>query len=414
MKNEKNTIKDNLLEGDVLIVGGGIVGLTLALALAKSSLLRIIVLEASEANVRKQAGRVSAITLASKQIFENLGVWSLIHNHASPFTRIAVWDDEDHALTFDGEELAAAGLGYIVANDVIQAALQQRLLEESTVNLHHDIALTDVVTYADRITLKTTTQTFQAALAVAAEGAKSWLREKAHIHFAKEDYHQAAIVATVTLSSNHQQIAKQHFLPTGPLAFLPLQNPHQVSIVWTLPSKEAEKKLALSSEDFCEQLNQVAKKHLGCVQAVEERALFPLAQQYAASYIAERIALVGDAVHVVHPLAGQGVNIGLLDAASLAQTITEAVRDGRDFASRAVLRRYERWRKADNVEWLRGIDIIKAIFATRSRTLRYARSFGLTILKQLPFLKNSLTRYAIGKRANLPDLACCREKGALY
>ena len=395
---------------DIIIVGGGMVGLSLACGLAQQTALSIAVLEAhpiSDAwSEDAYHHRVSAIALSSRRIFQSLNIWEFIKKkRVSPFTHIKVWDAAKQGeIQFDSNDIAESVLGYIVENNLIQAALLEKLSQYPQIRYFAPVELCDVqmhdkhanVHLADGRVLTT-------KLVVAADGAHSWLRNKVGIAVKKLSYDQEAIVATVRTSVPHNKTAQQVFLSTGPLAFLPLAESHTSSIVWSLPTAEARRLMALDDADFMVALS--SSRNDGVVQSVQQRFSFPLQKQQAAQYIKPRIALVGDAAHVIHPLAGQGVNMGLLDAASLVDVIEDALTHQRDFASFATLRRYERWRKADNQSMLTGVDLIKQLFASEKRSVQSWRSFGLSATNQLKMLKNFFSRQAVGNRVGLPRLA---------
>ena len=395
-----------VIETDVLIVGGGITGLTLALALRQSTDLTITIVDVKAQATTQSDDRVSAITLAFKQIFKHLSVWPLLHKQASPFTQIEVWDNTDQVVSFSAEAIAESALGYICHNAAIEAALYACVTQHAAIQILHETQLTTIEEQKTQLIFHSTTDVmFKTTLAVAADGAQSWLREKAKLTVTKKDYHQTGIVATVTLTHQHHQTAKQQFLSTGPLAFLPLLADNVASIVWSVPSEEAGQLLALPPEAFVERLNNVAALRLGSVSAVGKRQLFPLRKHVVDQYVAHRIALIGEAAHVVHPLAGQGVNMGLLDAASLADVISAAYRQGQDFASDEVLRRYNRWRKADNWPWIQGIEWMQACFASNHMTIQATRALGMRTVDRLAFVKKYLMYYAVGRRSGLPLLA---------
>lgn len=352
--------------------------------------------------------RVSAITLSSQRIFKSLNIWPLIHEKKiSGFEQIHVWDQQGKGeIKFDARDIAEPFLGYIIENNVIQTSILERLQEYAQVSLIAPIHLVAFDRDETHVTLKTKdNKTFTAKLAIAADGAQSWLRQVANIAVLKQNYEQEAIVATVKTSLPHQSIARQVFLETGPLAFLPLQEENLSSIVWSLSNDEAKKIMALDIVQFKQTLAQAFAFELGEILEVSERYSFPLYQQQVKNYISSRLALLGDAAHLVHPLAGQGVNIGLLDAISLSQVIVEALKMQRDYASIGNLRRYERWRKADNFAMLKGIDIIKNLFASDKKTLQLFRSFGLKISNNVQFIKKYFIQQACGIRKNLPELA---------
>lgn len=407
-----------LLNYDIVIVGGGMVGMTLALALAKQTRLSIAILEAREEVAPFKEDdyhhRVSAIALASVSILESLSVWEKIRSQrVSPFNTIQVWDGESREnLRFECNEIGEPLLGYIIENNVIQNALREELKHYPAVNFLSPVKLQDLRFGEESITLIAADETqYQARLAVAADGAHSWLRDEMHIRVRTEDYDQQAIVASVVTELPHEKVARQVFLPSGPLAFLPLKEAHTSSIVWSLPSEEAKRLQAMEEEDFKAALTTAFASRLGRVKSIGRRFTFPLKKQDAAKYIGKRIALVGDAAHVMHPLAGQGVNLGLLDAVSLAEVIADAEHARRDFAATTTLRRYERWRRADNLALLTGVDLIKQFFASDRAAIKTVRGLGIALTSRLAVLKNIFTRYAVGRRSGLPALASPDQSG---
>lgn len=398
---------------DVVIVGGGIVGLTLAIALARTSpSFAIALIDADDSEARYTADqyyhRVSAITLASVRIFKSLNVWPAIKAmRVSPFTRIEVWNKSKTAQTlrFDSRDIQESRLGYIIENNVLQQALKESLPSIPQIQVFTSAAASfNTDDESVRITTKQA-EVIDAKLAIGADGARSWLRQAAGIEVKAHDYEQSALVATVTTAKPHESVARQCFLPTGPLGFLPLTTPNACSIVWSLPKEEAERMLVADAA-FCQKaLRSALDNALGEVTHIENRHVFPLKKLSANNYIAQRVALVGDAAHVVHPLAGQGVNMGLLDAACLAEVIADARLKDRDVAAKEVLRRYERWRRADNSLMLQGVDVIKNVFGQQDHYLAACATYGLSVVNYLPFLKNILTRHAVGNRRDLPSLA---------
>lgn len=399
-----------ILTFDIVIVGGGIVGLSLALALAKNAGLSIAVLESNPDAIpfdeHHYHHRVSAVALASVRIFQALQVWQDIkNNRVSPFTAIQVWEASSQVnLDFECNEIGEPVLGYIIENNVIQNCLCEKLKSLPQVKMISPVKLTAFHEDDEFVTLVADNNIqYRAQVAVAADGARSWLREQAGISAHAEDYDQEAIVATVETELPHEKVARQVFLPGGPLAFLPLNDTHTSSIVWSLPKAEARMLLALDEAEFRERLATAFSQRLGAVKDVGGRFTFPLKKQQAEHYVSGRTVLVGDAAHVIHPLAGQGVNLGLLDAASLAEVILAA--GSEEFAGQAVLRRYERWRRADNLALMTGVDLIKHLFASEKVSVQTARAIGMAVTSKFAVLKNIFTRYAVGCRDGLPELA---------
>lgn len=397
---------------DIVIVGGGNVGLTLACALAQQTRLSILILESQESPPAWQADiyhhRVSAIALSSQRIFKKLGVWSDIRScRISPFRHIQVWDGSSNGkIHFSSHEIAEPALGYILENNLIQCALYAKIqhypqityLPGKTLTAYHSTDAHAELTTEDGVIIR-------CQLAVAADGARSWLREQANIDCHRHDYDQLAIVAAVKTAKPHEETARQVFLESGPLAFLPLAENNVSSIVWSLPCEQAKAHLVLDENAFNKKLAAAFSLQLGEVEVTSERHAFPLARQAASQYVLPRLALAGDAAHIVHPLAGQGVNMGLLDAASLAEIIIEADKQRRDIGGLSALRKYERWRKADNLPMLKGVDMIKSLFASDQSTVQRLRSTGMNAANQLGVIKNVFTRHAVGNRNGLPVLA---------
>ncbi|HLB42704.1 MAG TPA: UbiH/UbiF/VisC/COQ6 family ubiquinone biosynthesis hydroxylase [Gammaproteobacteria bacterium] len=406
------TLNNHLIKTyDIIIVGGGVVGLTLACALAQRTSLTIAILE-SESQLAVWSSsqsyvRVSAITLVSQRIFQALGVWEDIQNkRVSPFKKIHVWDAKECSeIDFNCEEISESVLGFIIENNLIQSVLEQKIKQYSSITLYLPILLNELIEEENGIKLiATNEEMFNTKLLVAADGAHSWARQHANIAVDQYDYQQQAIVATVETSLPHQLTARQVFLETGPLAFLPLNEPNKLSIVWSLPIAEAKHYVSVDEEIFNYSLSRAFEYKLGDVKLLSKRYLFPLSKQQAQQYVKSHIALVGDAAHVIHPLAGQGINMGLLDAASLLDVIVDALNKNRCFSSYSTLRYYERWRKADNVAMQVGIDIIKHLFASHHQPVQVLRSSGLKIINQVACIKNIFTRYAVGHRGELPTL----------
>ncbi len=395
---------------DITIIGGGCVGGTLACALAQAG-LKVAVVEAREPQRVWPAGsvdvRVYAITRASERIFRSTGCWDAIERGGvSPFRDMRVWDASGSgAIHFDCAELGEPMLGYIIEQRVIQAALNARMdmLPSLTRLCPAELGAFELnadsmgVTLADGRRLHT-------RLLVGADGASSQVRGMAAIAVETRAYQQEAVVAVVTTEQSHQETAWQRFLPTGPLAFLPLRDGRS-SIVWSTTPQQAAELCALDTDEFLECLSAAFDRRLGRVTAVAERVRFPLQRLHAKQYIGERLALVGDAAHVIHPLAGQGVNLGLLDAAALADVVLDTHAVGRDYGLYTNLRRYQRWRHGDNHAMQRAMDGIKGLFGASAAPLRLMRNTGLNVVDRSGPLKSVLARHAMGLAGDLPTLA---------
>jgi 2-octaprenylphenol hydroxylase len=392
---------------DVIIVGGGMVGSTLAVALSQQSSLNIALIEANalpQAIENNQYDlRVSALSSASQTLLKNLAIWPLLQaERIAAYTDMHVWETPTSQVHFDCADIGEPLLGHIVENRNIQRAAIQRCQQINNISLIYPTKPIELV--EQKLALENG-QTLSADLIVAAEGANSPLRQWKNIAFEGWDYQQSAIVCTVTTEKHHQNTAWQRFLPEGPLAFLPLADPHQCSIVWTNSTEEAELLTALTDERFKSLLKRQFNNELGDIVSVSARAQFPLRRRHAKHYVEPGFALVGDAAHTIHPLAGQGVNIGLLDAASLAETVIEAHQKGRNIGSMHTLSKYQRHRKGDNMMMQLAMDGFKHLFTSDKEPLKQLRRFGLTSVDKTAWLKNLFMHNASGYRFSAPKLA---------
>jgi 2-octaprenylphenol hydroxylase len=401
---------------DVVIVGGGMVGATFAALLAGATdRLRIAVVEPRPPPpFDADAGtglRVSALSAASTRVLGAGGVWRAIAGHRiSPFREMRVWDAASdprgpEAIHFDAAELGEAALGHIVENDLTQWVLWQRLEELSDVRLLSPARIAGLELGARRAVVELDDGSrLRAALVVGADGGMSRSRALAGIGTQGREYGQRAVVTHIATEHPHCETAWQRFLPDGPLALLPLSD-GRVSIVWSTTPAHAERLLALAAPAFDEAVTEASGGVLGQVSDCGPRAAFPLTLRYADRYTCMRFALVGDAAHTIHPLAGQGVNLGLLDAAALAEVTLDALAAGQDPGEGRSLRRYERWRKGENLAAGTGIDVIAQLFRQRNPAVRGARRLGLRLVNRAPLVKNELVKRAIGLTGDLPRCA---------
>lgn len=399
------------LQLDIVIVGAGIAGSALALALADSGYsIGLVEAQPLERRPLPQAAgldafdaRVSALTPRAASLLSDLGAWADIEAYrACPYTHMTVWDAEGTGrIDFDSAELGVPALGHIVENRVIVDALLARVLDTRNVQRYSPERLSACDRREDgtvRVRLDSGCE-LAAQLVVGADGALSRVRELMAFETREWDYGHRAIVATVEVAGPHRDTAWQRFLPTGPLAFLPLpggEGRHFCSIVWSLQDDLVDRLMALDDATFCVELDQAFEGTLGGVLGASPRFAFPLRQRHAVDYVQPGVALVADAAHTIHPLAGQGINLGLQDVAALAAELSWA-RD-RDLApgSLAVLRRYQRRRKGENLLMMGAMDGFKRLFEQQSLPLRWLRNAGMRGVDSLAPLKQRLMRHAMG------------------
>ena len=394
---------------DLIIVGGGMVGAALGCAAAQAG-FSVTLLERREPQ-REWPGdevdlRVSALTRASQRILQNLGVWERMGElRVSPYTDMEVWDAAGSGrIHFSAADIGEPNLGHIVENRITQLALWERLEGLPNVTLRHPANVSRLQLEAGPALYLADGERLQAKLVVAADGRDSQIRAMAGIDTKGWDYDQHAIVATVTPQKHHGFTSRQRFMKTGPLAFLPIDD-GRCSIVWSTSPQEASELMALDDPAFCSALTEASERMLGEVKAVGPRGAFPLRLGHAETYIKPGLALIGDAAHAIHPLAGQGVNLGFLDAAALAETLIEARSAGRPIGSHSTLRRYERARKGGNMAMLAAMDAFKRTFSNEILPLRLARNLGLSLADRSGPVKHLLVKRAMGLTGELPSLA---------
>ncbi|UNU31851.1 FAD-dependent 2-octaprenylphenol hydroxylase [Aeromonas hydrophila] len=395
---------------DVVIVGGGMVGLGLAAAL-KGSALKVAVVEGQlpESELDEAPdNRVSALSLASQRILQQVGAWRGIEaRRLQPYVQMEVWEQDSFGrIAFDAASLRQPELGHIVENRVIQLALLEAILDGDNIQLLSPARASSLQSgEAGSLLLLEDGRALSAKLVVAADGAHSWVRRQADIPLTSWDYGHHALVATVRCAEPHEAVARQIFTPEGPLAFLPLWQPDLCSIVWSVPAKRAEALCQCDEEQFNRQLTTAFDGRLGLCKVEGARSAIPLTARYARDFARERLVLVGDAAHTIHPLAGQGVNLGLLDAAALAEQILRNQAAGKDIGRLANLRGYERWRKSEAASMLAAMEGLKRLFAGANPLKKLVRGAGLRAFDLLTPLKQSVIRAAMGLEGELPALA---------
>lgn len=397
---------------DIVIIGGGMVGATIACALGGTR-LRVGVVEPMVA-LRSFAQeefdiRVSAITRATQNVFVNLGAWDgMVERRVQPYREMQVWDAGGNgAIHFDCTELGEPDLGHIVENRVILAALLDRMAHLDNVDFLCPAQAQGMQLGAERAELYLADgRTLHAKLLIGTDGTSSWVREQAGIDTTGWAYDQSAVVCTVKTSRHHRDTAWQRFLPEGPLAFLPLPRGYS-SIVWSTGHERARELCAMPASQFLDALQVTFNSDaLGRMETVGPRAAFPLRLQHADHYVRPRLALAGNAAHTLHPLAGQGLNIGIADAAVLAEILLAA--GTRDPGGLSLLRRYERGRKGDNIAMLAAMDGFKRLFSNRNTPLAWLRNGGLTLANRVAPVKHLFMRRALGLGGELPRLAQLR------
>lgn len=394
---------------EVIIVGGGIVGATVACALGAAG-VRVAVIEARAPqpdDAVAQDARRYAITRASERIFRSLEVWdSIAAQPHCAFTDMEVWDAVGNGtLHFDCAELGEPCLGYILAPQAIAYALWERMQALPSVSVLCPAGCTAVHVASAQATVELADgRRLEGRVVVAADGARSPVRDMLGIAVRRLDYRQSGLVALVRSAESHRNTAWQRFLPGGPLAFLPMAD-NQCSIVWTLPDAEVGRMQALPDAAFHTELAAAFEHRLGAIIEAGPRAAWPLRRQHAERYVVERAVLVGDAAHAIHPLAGQGVNLGLLDAAALAEVLLDALHQGRDPGALHTLRRFERWRRGDNQLMMSAMDGINRLFSNASPVLGQVRSRGLDAVNRFTPVRQLFMRHAMGLDGDLPALA---------
>ena len=398
---------------DVLIAGGGFAGLALACALRQSlgPSFRVAVADPAFARPPSDA-RASAIAAGARRLFETIGVWAAVADDTQPILDMVITDSKlDDAvrptfLTFGGEIAPGEPFAHMVENTPLLAALVERAAQGGVVLL--PTSLKDFSSRSPSAHRRVTAelgngQVHATRLLVAADGAHSRVRAGAGITCTSWAYPQSAIVTTVAHERPHHGRAEEHFLPAGPFAILPLKGLRS-SIVWTEEASEAQRIVALPDDAFHAELEARFGLHLGEIVAVGPRRAFPIGLAIARAFVAERVALIGDAAHVIHPIAGQGLNLGLRDAAALAECITDAARLGLDPGGPDVLSRYQRWRRFDTVAMGITTDGLNRLFSNRSDVLRLVRDIGLGMVDRLPRLKDSFIHQAAGLAGEVPKL----------
>ena len=396
---------------DAVVVGGGMVGATAALGLAQND-FDVLLLERAPIDLnwdedRPYQMRVSALTRASEKILHHLGAWQGIEKRRyHTFTDMHVWDEETPAeVHFSAKDMYEENLGYTVENEVVQAAIWEQIEQNKHISALFGAEITSVVTSEDcsKIEIEQI-GCVNTELLIAADGAFSKVRDLAGIELETHDYQQSAIVGCVQTEFSHEDTCWQRYTENGPFAFLAMGN-NTSSIAWYLPNEKKEWALSLSDDDFAREIAKASDYRLGKVIKVADRGGFALVRRHANHYVKPHLALIGDAAHTIHPQAGQGVNLGLLDAAALIETVAKAKQANKNWGSFSVLRKYERWRRGDNAIVQRSMEGFDWLFKQDMDVKASIRQSILPIANKMKIFKNYLMEQALNGREALPKMA---------
>ncbi len=385
---------------DIVIAGGGIAGLTLACLLADTDFSVVLI----ERNVLSEKAeqtdlRVSAIGRAAMAVFQQCKAWdAMLQDRATAFSDMHVWDSTGAGeIHFDSAELGLDALGYIIENNRIQHALLEQVEAADNIELLCPASIESIQLADSRLVTLDDGNSIECRLLVGADGVNSKIRDVANIDMHTVTYGQKALVCAVDTEYSHRHTAWQIFLPQGPLAFLPLHQ-DQCSIVWSLPAEQAEQYVAMDESEFTEALQQAFEYKLGAVTLTTARAAFPLQHGHVDQYIQDGLALVGDAAHIIHPLAGQGANLGILDVSELSQILLDARHEKRHWWAQHTLRAYERHRKGENRIMENAMTGFNQLFSNDNAWLSMLRNAGLNMVDHAPFIKQQFMQHAMGVR----------------
>ncbi len=393
----------------ITVVGGGMVGLAGACLLAREGFPVVVVDGGAppSRNASNAIGRVSALNLATRHLLAHVGLWETItKERCTPYQAMSVWDSDSAArIQFHSREEKVPALGYIIENDLLTHVMWDCLHHNYQVKLRYGVCIRGLTPlpeadHAIRLELADG-ECIDSALVVAADGSQSILRSLASIGVIEQDFFQDAVTATIATTRPHQFTAYQAFTPQGPIAMLPLDG-NCCSLVWSRDRDPTDDLLDLDETEFCRRLEQHFGSHLGSLHLVGGRRRFPLGSQHAKRYASRRLVLVGDAAHTVHPLAGLGANLGMLDVAALVETVTAARDAGKGIGNHSILRRYERWRQGENGIAIQAMKGFKNLFGSNHPLLRYSRQSGFRVANHIHPLKHWLAQYALGTRGDLP------------
>lgn len=412
------------LKFDIVIAGAGIVGATLACALAsreKKHSLSIAIVDPGKEPERfsgnKVDPRVVALTRKSQKLFDDIGIWSAIEaGRLCPYRDMHVWDGEGTAaIDFSSAAIKQNNLGHIVENSLVLNCLLEKLQRFNNVKIFRGVKLESIQVEENDLhssqpitepsqgkvtSVLSDHQVLTSDLVFAADGGQSNVRNLMSMATREWSYGQQAIVTTVKTQYSHDFTARQRFMTSGPLAFLPLQlesgDHHHSSIVWSLSDSQVSSMMAMDDQEFAEKLGASFEYRLGKIETVAKRYAFPLIQRHAVDYVVPGVALVGDAAHTIHPLAGQGVNIGLEDVGALVTEIERGIKRKLPLNDFSILKRYQRERKGENLKMMAVMEGFKRLFASVDPIVTTSRNIGMSSINQIPLLKNAIVKHALG------------------
>jgi 2-octaprenyl-6-methoxyphenol hydroxylase len=403
-------------DADIVIVGGGLNGPALGLALAQGG-LRVVVVDARPAAARAEVGfdgRAYALAIASKRLLSVIGVWGLLADRVQPIPKIKASDGvvgrgpAPFFLTFDAAELEEGPMGFMAEDRHLYAAFLGAMADAGVTLISGETVVSQEVTAQGVAVTLASGRQISASVLVGCDGRASGVAARAGIGRTGWGYGQTALVTAVAHAADHQGVAQQYFMPSGPLAILPLPGGHLSSIVWSEADAQAKAIQALSDGDYLEALRPRFGDFLGDISLAGERFTYPLSLTLANSFVVPRVALVGDAAHGVHPIAGQGLNLGLRDVGALAQVLIEAARRGEDIGAVDVLERYQTWRRFDSTALALGMDGVNRLFSNDNPVLRLGRDLGMGLVNAVPGLRRGFMRQAAGLSGEVPRLLAGR------
>ena len=393
---------------DIAIAGGGIIGLTLASALNNSG-LKVVVIEAKHQSIAAAKGQAYAVHLLSGRIFAGIGVWDKILPQIAHFCHVQLSDaDYPQSVNFETNDLGTEVLGYVAEHQALLKPLQDfvsgcpnitYLCPAQVLEAHYQPSGVEI-----NLRMGDEVKTIRTRLIVAADGAKSQIRQAAGINTRGWQYWQSCIVAFVKPEKGHNNTAYEKFWSSGPFAVLPLPE-NRCRIVWTAPHAEAKAIVALNDEEFLAELTRRCGAQMGKLQLEGDRFVFPVQLMQSDRYVLPRLALVGDAAHCCHPVGGQGLNMGIRDAAALAQVLQQAYSQGEDIGDLAILKRYESWRKQENLTILGFTDLLDRVFSNNFLPVVIIRRIGLLVLRRVPPIKVFALKLMTGLKGRTPEIA---------